>query len=177
MNKRIQIALKFLSTIIIAVAIVFVFLLHGLKLFGLTPYCVLSGSMQSVYPTGSVIYVSKVNPEILKENDIITFKMTNGTVATHRIIELVHDKHKSDVIRFRTKGDENQIADGSLVDFSNVIGKPVFCIPLLGYFITFISSPLGKCIAVCTIIAFIIIKMMINIMFNEEKRKQQNEKN
>ena len=49
--------LKWISDLLVILVVVLAFLLHGLKLFGLTPYSVLSGSMEPAYPAGSLIYV------------------------------------------------------------------------------------------------------------------------
>ena len=89
MNRKIRSTLKIISNTLVIAVVLFAFLLHGFQFFGLTPYSVLSGSMESIYPTGSLIYVKAVEPEKLKVDDIITFKTQGGIVATHRIIELV----------------------------------------------------------------------------------------
>ena len=176
MNSNFKKALKIVSNALVILVIVFAFLLHGVQLFGLKPYSVLSGSMESVYPTGSLIYVAKTDPAAFETNDIITFKMPSGTVATHRIVELVPDEIDPDIIRFRTKGDENNIVDGTLVDFGSVIGKPVFSIPFLGYLATYMMHPPGKYIAIAAAISLILIEMIISIALDDksDKKNQQN---
>lgn len=150
--KAFKIFLKLVSTVIFTMILLLMFLLVGIRIFGLQPYTVLSGSMESVYPTGSIIYVKSVNPKNLAEGDIITFKMANGIVATHRIVELVPDDN-GNTVSFRTKGDENDIADGSLVKYEAVIGQPQFCIAKLGYFATFLKRKNG--------IAFLIVAVLV----------------
>lgn len=172
MNSKVKKTLKVISNALVVLVVVFAFLLHGFQLFGLKPYSVLSGSMESVYPTGSLIYVAKADPAELVVNDIITFKMPSGTIATHRIIELVADETEPDIIRFRTKGDENNIADGTLVDFGSVIGKPVFCIPFLGYLATYIMHPPGKYVAITVAVALILIEMIISIALDDKNKKR-----
>lgn len=169
MNRKIRSTLKIMSNTLVIAVVLFAFLLHGFRFFGLTPYSVLSGSMESIYPTGSLIYVKAVEPEKLKVDDIITFKTQGGIVATHRIIELVPDKNNSDVMRFRTKGDENEIADGSLVDIGSVIGKPVFGIPLIGYLATYINYPPGKYVAITVAVALILLEIIISILLSDKK--------
>jgi signal peptidase len=144
-------------------------LLYGTQLIGLKPYSVLSGSMERVYPTGSLIYVVKTNPEKLLANDVITFKLQNGTVATHRIIELVSDE--TNTVRFRTKGDENEIADGTLVDFKSVIGKPLFCIPFLGFLATFLTYPAGKLMVFAAFVVLMIIEILCFFISKKIKKE------
>lgn len=163
-------ALKIASNVLVTIIAVLAFLLYGFNIFGLKPYCVLSGSMESVYPTGSMIYVDKVNPEGLKTGDAITFRMPNGGVATHRIIELVPDETNTKVL-FRTKGDENNIADGTLVTFESVIGKPVFCIPLLGFLATYISYPPGKYVALAVSGILILFELITSIIVSSSKNQ------
>lgn len=172
MSSRLKKALKMVSDMLVISVVVLAILLNGVQLFGIKPYSVLSGSMQSVYPTGSLIYVIGVDPARLEVSDVITFKMTGGTVATHRIVELVPDENHPDTVRFRTKGDENEIADGSLVDFSSVIGKPVFCIPLIGYLVTYMMCPPGKYIAIIVAVALVLIETMIGMFFNDKDVKR-----
>ncbi len=172
MNFKAKKTLKIISDILVILVVVLAFLLHGVKLFGLTPYSVLSGSMESVYPTGSLIYVVKTDPEKLKVGDAITFKMDNGTTATHRIVELVADEENRSIIRFRTKGDENKIVDGPPVEFEDVIGKPVFCIPLLGYLATYILHPPGKYICITVSIALILIEIIISILIDDTDKNK-----
>jgi len=172
MNPKWKLALKIVSDALVILVVLLAILLHGLQLFGLRPYSVLSGSMESVYPTGSLIYIKDADPAKLEVGDTITFKMESGIIATHRIIELVPDETDPAVIRFRTKGDENEIADGSLVEYDSVIGKPVFCIPLLGYLATYLTQPPGKYIGITVAIALILVELMISIVLDDKDKKK-----
>ncbi|MBE6729760.1 MAG: signal peptidase I [Ruminococcaceae bacterium] len=169
MKPKIKKTVKIISSALTAFVVIMAFLLYGTRFIGLTPYTVLSGSMESVYPTGSIIYVKKVQPEKLKVKDPITFKLPNGIIATHRIIETVAPDDGSNNVFFRTKGDENEIADGTLVGFEDIIGKPIFCIPFLGYFANYISYPPGKYVALTIVLALIIIEIMLSIAFDTKK--------
>ena len=167
--------LKWISDLLVILVVVLAFLLHGLKLFGLTPYSVLSGSMESVYPTGSLIYVKDVDPAKLEVGDVITFQLAGGTVATHRIIELVPDETDPDTFRFRTKGDENEVVDGARVEYGNVIGQPVFCVPLLGFLAVYIAQPPGKIVAISVAIALVVIELMISILIDDKEKEKHKE--
>ena len=178
MNPKVRKSLKIISNALVILVAVVAFLLHGFRLFGLQPYTVLSGSMESVYPTGSLIYVAKVDPAELKVKDIITFRMAGGMIATHRIVELVPDETNPDITRFRTKGDENDSVDGALVDFNSVVGKPLFGIPYLGYLATYITYPPGKYVAAAVAAALILIEIIISIILDDkDKKKPHSEQN
>ena len=172
MNPILKRLLKLVSDLLVLAVVIFAMLFHGVQLFGYTPYTVLSGSMERVYPTGSLIYVDEVDTDELKVGDVITFRMDGGTVATHRIVELVPDENGADVVRFRTKGDENNIHDGDPVDPSRVIGSPVFCIPRLGYFATYIMTPPGKYVAFAVAAGLILVEIIISIALDDKGKKK-----
>jgi signal peptidase len=134
-------------------------LLVGVQLFGIKPYTVLSGSMEPTYHVGSIIYVKKVDPITLKVGDPVTFIINGRTIVTHRIIEVIPDGEDPTVVRFRTQGDNNDTPDGDPVHSKNVIGKPIFTVPLLGYVANYIQNPPGKYVAIITCSVLILLVM------------------
>ncbi len=156
--------------VIVVLAILLALLLIGTRLIGITPYAVLSGSMEPTYMTGSLIYVKKVDCSTLTVGDPITFMLNEKTVATHRIIEIIPDENDPTVFRFFTKGDANENPDGSSVHSNNVIGKPIFTIPYLGYVSNFISNPPGMYLAIGAG-AILIILVFLPDLFKEEEDK------
>ena len=74
-----------ITTVLVALVVILAILLVGVRVIGLTPYVVLSGSMEPTYHTGSLIYVKKVDPFKIKAQTPITFMMDEDTVATHRV--------------------------------------------------------------------------------------------
>lgn len=175
MIKKLNNTIKIISNTLLAVIVLLIILLYGLKVIGLTPYTVLSGSMESVYPTGSVIYVKKVDTNTLKNGDVITFYSNGNVVATHRIVELISDDKNSNKILYRTKGDENKIADGTLIAPEKVIGSPLFCIPKLGYVAAYISTPEGKIVAALICAFTLFVEIIISLL--NYKLQTKNEKN
>ena len=140
--------LKNLSTGLVIVAMIFAFLIAGIRIFGIQVYGVLTGSMEPTYPTGSMIYVKRVDADDLRVNDVITFSLSSNVIATHRIVEIVPDETDPTVLRYRTKGDANPEADASLVSANNIIGKVLFGIPQMGYVTSFIQEPPGMYVAI-----------------------------
>ena len=138
---------NFVTTLLVALVVVLAILLVGVRVVGLNPYVVLSGSMEPTYHVGSLIYVKKTDPFTIEAQTPITFMMDENTVATHRVVEVVPDANDPTVVRFRTKGDANDAVDGSLVHYKNVIGVPVFSIPYLGYVSSYITNPPGMYVA------------------------------
>jgi len=124
--------------------------------------CILSGSMEPAIGMGSLTIVKNVSPEELAVNDVITFKLIEGseTLVTHRIINI-----NSDGNSFITKGDGNNVPDSSPVYYDHVIGKVVLSIPLLGYIINFLKTPFG----IVTFIALLILTGLIRRLIKVSK--------
>ena len=172
-----------LSTLIVIAVVALAILLAGVRLVGLTPYVVLSGSMEPTYHTGSLIYDKKVDPFTLKEGDVITFMVSEDTLATHRVVGVVPDEDEPGTIRFRTKGGANDAEDGTLVHYKNVVGTPVFTIPYLGYFSNWITHAPGKYIAITAAVVFLILLFLPDMLKKadeadrraaERKREKEN---
>ncbi|WP_017755128.1 signal peptidase I SipW [Calidifontibacillus oryziterrae] len=112
------------------------------NVFGYQIKTVLSGSMEPTFKTGSIIAINPdIKLEALQENDVITFRIDEQNLVTHRIIEVIK---QGEAIMFRTKGDNNDAPDSDLVLPQNVVGKYTdFTIPYAGYFINFAISKMG----------------------------------
>ena len=162
-----------LSTLIVIAVVALAILLAGVRVVGLTPYVVLSGSMEPTYHTGSLIYDKKVDPFTLKEGDVITFMVSEDTLATHRIVGVVPDEDEPGTIRFRTKGDANDAEDGTLVHYKNVVGTPVFTIPYLGYFSNWITHAPGKYIAITAAVVFLILLFLPDMLKKADEADQK----
>ena len=160
------------TTVAVVAVVILAVLLVGLRLVGLEPFVVLSGSMEPSYPVGSLIYVCRVDTDQLQVGDPITFRLAGETIATHRIIEVLQDTPKSR--SFRTQGDANKNPDGKPVPDSKVIGKPIFCIPYLGYLSSYIQRPPGSYVAVGVGLAIIALAFVPDFIQAFEKKNDQN---
>ena len=168
MNKTIKTIWNAITTVIVIFVVIIAVLLVGVRLVGIRPYTVLSGSMEPTYHVGSLIYVKNVDPFDLKAGDVITYMLDEDTLSTHRIVEVVPDEEDSTVVRFMTKGDANDAVDGSLVHYKNVVGKPIFSIPKLGYVANYIQNPPGTYIAIA-MGAILLLLVFIPDLFDDEE--------
>jgi len=127
-------------------------------------YVVLTGSMLPDIQINDVVLTKKIEGKDYKVGDVITFISTDprfsGTVITHRIIEI----NQSDEYLFRTKGDNNNVADDTLVNEKNILGKVILKIPKLGYVQYFLASQGGWIVAILipclAVISYDIYKLM-----------------
>ena len=163
------------SSVLVGVVVIFAVLLIGVRLFGIQVYSVISGSMEPEYPVGALIYVKEVKPSEVEVGDVITFVLSNETPATHRVIAI--DKEAQ---LFYTQGDANYQIDEATgekvymedppVHFNNLIGKPVFKIPVLGYIAYYIQYPPGMYIAIAAG-AILLILVFLPDLFKKEKKE------
>lgn len=94
---------------------------------------VLTGSMEPVIPVGSIVITKEQSSYEME--DIISFQ-EEGSVITHRIISIDRE-------RYITKGDANNVADTEEVQQKQILGKVILTIPLLGYLVMWLMSPVG----------------------------------
>jgi len=157
------------TTVFVAVTVILAVALVGVRILGIQVYTVLSGSMEPEYHVGALIYVKKVDPTELSVGDDITFMLDEDTIATHRIVGIVPDENDPSILRFRTKGIANEYEDGTLVHYKNIVGKPIFTIPYLGYVANFIQHPPGTYIALCAG-ALLIFLVFVPDLFSEKDK-------
>ena len=170
------------SSVLVGVVVIFAVLLIGVRLFGIQVYSVISGSMEPEYPVGALIYVKEVKPSEVEVGDVITFVLSNETPATHRVIAI--DKEAQ---LFYTQGDANyQINEETgekvymedpPVHFNNLIGKPVFKIPVLGYIAYYIQHPPGMYIAIAAGAILLILVFLPDLFKSEKKEAKKLPKN
>lgn len=130
-------------------------------------YVVLSGSMLPNIQIKDIVVTKKVPAEDLEIGDIITFiapdSRYGGISITHRILDKYYDE-TLETYTYRTKGDNNNVADSTLVPNTNILGKVILKVPKLGYLQDLLSSKGGLIIVVLipclVILSYDIMKML-----------------
>ena len=159
------------SALVVLVVILAVFLM-GSRLVGLQVYHVISPSMEPTYSVGDLLYVKTVDPDSVKVGDPITFVLNEDlVVATHRVVDIDQENRQ-----FTTKGDANKTEDAAPVHFNNLVGVPVFSVPLLGYVSAYIQSPPGMYVAIAFGVALLAIVFLPDLMAKKPKEEQTEKK-
>ena len=144
--------LKRLSDVLFYVVIAFILIAtlgfsgrahDGFSILGYSGFTVLSGSMQSEIPEGSLVITKDVDTGKIKIGDDITFVRDDNATITHRVVDIIEDYPVNGTRGFRTKGLENPEPDSEIVHEGNVIGLVEFSIPELGYTLSYISNHIG----------------------------------
>lgn len=156
-NAVLAVLLALVAALVIAFA--------GVRLIGLTPYAVLSGSMEPELPVGSLIYVRAVDPSEVVVGDTITFKLESGTLVTHEVYEI-----DAAAREFKTHGIANVDSQGNIspdavpVPWSSLIGTVVACVPLLGYVNAFVTQPPGVFMVIAGVAVVIGVSIVLELL-------------
>lgn len=171
MSKKMKKIWDTATTVLVVLVVIFAIFLMGSRFVGLQVFNVISGSMEPTYSVGDLLYVKAVDPDSVKVGDPITFVLNEDlVVATHRVVEIDSENR-----RFTTKGDANESEDASPVHFNNLIGVPVFSIPLLGYVSAYIQNPPGMYIAIGLGVALLAVVFLPDLLMKKEKEEIQEE--
>ena len=156
--KIVKQIINVLTTLIIVLGGIFLIL----YICGIVPYVVLSGSMEPTIKTGSLCFINRhADFNDIKEKDVVAFKLENGTLVTHRAIE-IRDSG------ITTKGDRNKEQDGSLVTKDNYVGKNILWIPKIGYLVMAFQSTRGKIV----LLTCILLLFIIGMLFGDTKKEK-----
>lgn len=172
MKKKIKMIYSFFTTFLVLGAVTLALLLAGVRVLGFTPYTVLSGSMEPAYPVGSLIYVKAMPAQEIKVGDPITFVLNEDlVVATHRVIKIDEVAQN-----FYTKGDANESADAAPVYFKNLLGRPMFHIPGLGYVSSFLSTKKGMVVGGCSFIFIMLLLFFPELLSLVDEKEEKSKK-
>lgn len=139
---------------------------------GVFPMIVLTDSMYPEIASGDLIICNTLEPEEVREGDVISFfdPMGSGTsVVTHRVLEIVEEDGE---LSYRTKGDNNNAEDQVLVPEKNLVGIYRSRIPGLGNVAMFMQTTPGLILCVvCPVLLMVGYDMLRRKKY--EKAKQQ----
>ena len=193
------------TTLLVVFMMLMAILLVGVRLVGLTPFTVLSGSMKPAYQVGSLIYVKETDAAKIEVGDPITYVVNEDLlVSTHRVVEIFERTTRKEAVvdeqgnavldedgnpmyndvplertmyAFATKGDANEAVDGSLVIEENVLGVPVFSIPYLGYLSSWLQTRQGMIMGISIALVIIILTFLPDLLkLVDEPDKKKEEK-
>lgn len=156
-----------ITTVVVVLVVILAVLLVGVRLFGLTPYTILSPSMAPAYQPGDLVYVKSKPAAEIEKGEVLTFVADDQlTVVTHRVDEADRENNC-----FYTKGDANKDRDGNPVLYQNVLGVVVFSIPKLGYVSTYLTDPANRFMLIAIGAALLLLFLLPDIgrLWKKEK--------
>lgn len=149
-------------------------------LFG--AYIIISPSMVPTIKVEDAVVIQRNEINEYKVGDIITFVSSDprysGVTITHRIVGI--EKTKNNVSYFRTKGDNNNTEDATLVSYENIYGKVILKIPKIGYLQQLLVSAYGWIFLIVVpclgIVIYDIIKLLKKFFKKKDKTKKLSSK-
>ena len=160
-----------LTSLILVILVALAAILFLPKLLGMTPLAVLSGSMEPTYHVGSLIYVKDADPQEVQIGDPITFKISDDTMVTHRVVAI-----DAEAQTFQTKGDANDNVDGGAVAYENLVGKPVFTVPYMGYLAVYANTTTGMIVMVTVILVILILTFLPDFLMKGDDGEKKEAK-
>lgn len=109
-------------------------------LFGLKPAVVVSGSMEPTLPIGSLILTKATAASQIEVGDIVTVPRDDGTLVTHRVVDIDHPDDGPSALTLR--GDANESNDAAPYPVTEA-GTHVLTIPVLGHIAMAVRTPIG----------------------------------
>lgn len=134
-------------------------------------YEVLTTSMDSVYPRGSLILIKDIEASELVVGDDITFTRDSSNLITHRIVEIKENYESSGQRAFVTKGVDNAAVDKEVVLAGNVVGRVVKGFPGLGAAFSWIGANLW--IVLVLFLSLMALSFFLRIFWREQKRQKK----
>ena len=149
-------------------------------LFGFKAYIVNTDSMAKTdFKAGDLIFVKEVDPNTLKEGDIITYLSQNtesfGETITHKIRKLTTDAEGNP--GFITYGTTTGVDDDTIVTFPYILGKYETHLPKVGTFFNFLKTTPGYFVCIFVPFMLLIIYQGVNFfrLFRRYKKEQMDE--
>ena len=143
-------------------------------IFGYSFMNVITGSMKSVIPPGSMVVVKKVAPDTIRVGDDITYAKDDETSVTHRIIGIIENFEGTGERGFETQGVDNDTPDFEIVRAANVVGAVRFHIPKVGQWLEWLRGNLFIVLGFTA--GFVLLAILLKGVFKkapEEKRRAQ----
>jgi signal peptidase I len=169
--RRVKIARNLLGLVWVALLV----LLVGLSVvtnfasrFDRHIYIVRGASMTPTIPLGSLIVARSVPANQLNLGDIVTIRGENGSIVTHRIVEL-RESYKGE-LAIRTKGDASAVADVPIRQASSVVGVIDTYVPYLGFVLAFMGMPTGLVATVAAMAALLIARWSLPQVLEQRRR-------
>ena len=139
--------------------------------FGYSVFTVLTGSMRSEIPEGSLIITKYTDPNQIQVGDDITYLREDLSTVTHRVVEIYENYNNSGVRGFRTKGIDNPMVDTFIIHPNNILGVVVFHVAGVGAFLVYVQqNPL--LIVLIGIILIALVYTIRYICWNRKSRRK-----
>lgn len=140
---------------------------------GLSIFNVLTSSMESEIPKGSMVITKSIDEGELYIGDDITFLVGPTTTITHRIVGIIENYNDTGYRGFETKGIENANKDKDVIVSPNIVGKVIYHNYYMGKVLEFIKAYWVQ--IVIYLVLFINIRNLLVYLFNKRNTPEEEE--
>ena len=130
---------------------------------GVTPFTVLTGSMQPAFAPGDVVLSERTPPLSVRPGDVVTFHdpSRDGELVTHRVESM---RHAGSRVAFVTKGDANDVSERWSVSADGHIGRAVLGVPKVGHVLHAAGTREGKLGLIAVPAALLVLLELVGLM-------------
>lgn len=146
------------------------------SVLGYSIFSVLTQSMQSEIPQGSLVIVKEVDTDTIQVGDDITFLQQDQSTVTHRVVDIYEDYGGQGIRGFQTKGLENNKADEQIVYEGNVVGVVAAHFPGAGEILSFIRDHAWKIVIAVALILMLVFSLYTFLKANKEVKQGETKK-
>lgn len=137
------------------------------RVFGYSIFLMGSDSMGEEIPAEAAILVRECDPAELAEGDVVTFRSGYDSTGqplfeTSRVTAIEEDTDGSRI--FYARGDAETEEDTVTYTDREVIGRAMWTLAGLGYFLSFIKTPFGLVICIAVPLFLLLIYEIINLI-------------
>jgi signal peptidase I len=113
---------------------------HLAPLAGWQLVSIRGGSMEPSIPYGAMVAVHETVVTEVATGDVVTFRTTQGTLVTHRVIGI---SGEGSGVLLLVQGDANASADPAPVVGRQLMGRVEVAVPGLGFLLAALATPAG----------------------------------
>lgn len=152
---------------LLAIVVVVVPLVTGAK-----PYTILTGSMEPLYPPGTLVVVQPAEAEDINLGDVITYQLESGKaqVVTHRVVGVGADADGTPV--FITRGDANDADDADPVMPVQIVGKLWYSVPYIGWINNVVTGE-ARAWAIPIVVGGLFVYGIVTILLGFRDRRRE----
>ena len=135
-------------------------------IFGYSFLNVVTWSMESVIPQGSMVIVRQTPPADIRIGDDITYMKDAETLVTHRVIGITENFEGSGERGFETQGVDNDTPDFAIVPAVHVVGVVRTHIPRVGNWLEWLRNNLALTLGFTA--GFVLLALLLKGAFRKE---------
>jgi len=129
---------------------------------GVTPFTVLTGSMEPALAPGDVVLSRSSAPLDVRPGDVVTFHdpSRDGELVTHRVESM---RRSGAAVTFVTKGDANEVSEQWSVAADGTIGRAVVNVPKVGHVLQRAGTREGKLLLIALPAGLLVLLELVGL--------------